>query len=190
MDQIARFTDDVNLTEFARMSLSVGGLEPGDGHDQVIFDSDIEFNGELIVDLLPEFAQHPNDRYTLATYASHSGQFALETLPALDGGLAFYLDYGENQLDLVVGFTGGTPGAPNCGGQVTQTQANEHGGIAAGSSLQRLRLRKGVQGRDCRVLRLKYGNQGGLSGKSGLQARSSFVQCASRGIAPETKRSP
>jgi hypothetical protein len=131
VDQIARFTSEAELALLAHVELSLGGsTNPGTGHDQLRFDEEVTLNGELIVDLLPAFEAHPNDRYALLTYNSHSGEFATATLPPLDGGLSFLLDYGDSQLDLVVGFAGGTPGAANCEGNVTSTQAQEHGGTA------------------------------------------------------------
>jgi hypothetical protein len=90
--------------------------------------------GELIVELLPEFEPVPNNRHTLMTYGSRTGEFATATLPALDGGLILLLDYGDNALDLVVGFAGADPDSPNCKGQVTSAQAGEHGGMKAAAA--------------------------------------------------------
>jgi hypothetical protein len=129
VNQIGRFTDEVDFEPLATLELSVGGLMPGAGHDQLRIEDEVDFEGELVVSLLPSFVQNPNDRYTLVTYESHTGEFDAATLPALEGGLTFLLDYGANGLDLVVGFAGGTPGAPNCQGQVTSQQAQEHGGM-------------------------------------------------------------
>lgn len=128
--QVGRFTSDVTFYPTSILDVSVGSLTPGSGFDQVRFDEDVNFDGQLNVTLQPGFAAHPNDRFALATYASHNGTFLTANLPALEGGLAFFLDYGPDTLDLVVGFTGGTPGAANCKGQVTAAQAQEHGSIA------------------------------------------------------------
>jgi hypothetical protein len=130
VDQIGRFTSDVDFLNFASVGLSLGSSTvPGTGHDQLRFDGSVSFAGALNVDLLPAFEQHVNDRYALMTYGDHTGTFATANLPALDGGLAFFLDYGDSQLDLVVGFEGATPGSPSCNGQVNSSQAAEHGGI-------------------------------------------------------------
>jgi hypothetical protein len=129
VNQIGRFTDEVNFEPPAQLALSVGGLVPGSGHDQLRIEDEVDFEGELVVELLPAFAQNPNDRYTIVTYESHTGEFDMETLPALEGGLAFVLDYGATALDLVVGFAGGTPGTPQCHGQAAAHQAQEHGGM-------------------------------------------------------------
>jgi hypothetical protein len=130
VNQIGRFTDEVDFGPLARLDLSVGGLVPGSGHDQLRIDDEVDFEGQIIVNLLPSFDQNANDRYTLVTYDAHTGEFDTATLPALAGGLVFLLDYGPTALDLVVGFAGGTPGTPQCKGQVTSQQAQEHGGMA------------------------------------------------------------
>jgi hypothetical protein len=84
--------------------------------------------------LLPAFEPTPNNRYTLMTYGSRSGEFATATLPALAGGLVLLLEYGDTQLDLVVGFAGADPDAPNCSGKAASVQAAEHGGMAAAAA--------------------------------------------------------
>jgi len=129
VNQIARFTSDVELGPGARFDFSVEGLTPGSGHDQLIVDGEVDLNGGITVELLPGFAPMPNDRYTLMTYGSRTGQFVAQVLPALDGGLTLLLDYTDTQLDLLVGFAGADPDAPNCTGQAAATQAQEHGGM-------------------------------------------------------------
>lgn len=129
VNQVARFTSDVEFGETGLLALDVGGLDPGPGHDQLNIDGDVELNGRLSVALTPAFVATPNDRYTLVTYGSRSGEFAVESLPVLNGGLVALLDYGDTQLDLVVGFAGADPDSPNCSGQVASSQAQEHGGM-------------------------------------------------------------
>ena len=129
INQIARFTSDMTVGEFGRIAFSVGGLDPGPGHDQLHVDGEATLGGQLIVGLEPAFDATPNDRYTLMTYGSRNGEFVTETLPALEGGLAFLVDYQDNQMDLVVGFAGADPDAPNCTGQAVSTQTQEHGGM-------------------------------------------------------------
>ena len=131
VNQIARFTDDLELGEFARLHFDVGSMTPGLGHDQLNVDDDAALNGQIIVELTPDFEPVPNNRYTLLNYGSHTGAFAVETLPALDGGLQLLTDYGETGMDLVVGFGGADPDAPNCTGQAVANQVQEHGGMKA-----------------------------------------------------------
>lgn len=135
INQIARFTSDVEIGEFGRIAFSVGGLDPGAGHDQLHIDGDADLNGQLIVGLEPSFDATPNDRYTLLTYGSHTSEFALEVLPALDGGLQFLVEYTDTQMDLLVGFAGADPDAPNCVGQATATQVQENGGMKKAAEL-------------------------------------------------------
>jgi hypothetical protein len=127
---IGRINGITTLQPSVRLELDVGGPVAGQDHDQLIINGTIHFGGTLDVSLDEGFTPAANDRFPLVLYGARTGEFATANLPALGGGLVFFLDYGASQLDLVVGFDGATPGDPNCEGQATSTQAALHGGIA------------------------------------------------------------
>jgi hypothetical protein len=91
-------------------NIEIGGTTPGTEHDQVTVSQDFVANGTLNVIILPAYTPTLNDRFTVLTYASRTGEFSDTLGTDLGGGLVMNLEWGATSLDLVVGTAGPGPG--------------------------------------------------------------------------------
>lgn len=105
---VGRFTDDVTFVgpDFSHLRVALGGLTPGAGHDQVIFDQQVSFGGILDLSLQGGFMPAPNDEFVIAEYASHNGEFNSVTGWDLGNFLRLELEYDTNELRVVARLAG------------------------------------------------------------------------------------
>jgi len=64
--------------------------------------------GTLDVSLIDEFSPGLGDSFTILTYGAHSGTFSTANLPALNPGLTWQVEYGDNSLVIEVVQSGGS----------------------------------------------------------------------------------
>ena len=100
--------------------IELGGTTPGSEYDRLTIDGDVHFDGTLLVETIYAegglFQPMIGDSFVIATYSTHSGQFASEQLPQLSQpGATGSLQYGENALTLTAQ---GLPGDVNVDGTV------------------------------------------------------------------------
>ncbi len=92
--------------------IELGGSTPGTEYDRLSISGDVQFAGSLSVELIDAggglFEPSVGDQFVVATYASHSGEFSIESLPTLSQpGAEWQVDYGDEALTLsVAGLTG------------------------------------------------------------------------------------
>jgi hypothetical protein len=80
-----RASGAVTFAPDARLRIDIGGISPGQGYDQFQA-GDIELDGTLEVVLRDGYVPGPGDRYNIALFSSHTGDFAEMMLPQLGGG--------------------------------------------------------------------------------------------------------
>ncbi len=99
--------------------IEIAGLTAGTEHDQINHSAAVGLGGELTVELINGFEPSPGDSFTILTYGSRFGQFDTLSLPTLDAGLQWNVDYGTSAVTLVV-VEGGEQalGDLNCDGWV------------------------------------------------------------------------
>jgi hypothetical protein len=102
------------------LHIEIGGLAPGSGHDQlnhILGDGIAHLGGTLEVSLLGGFAPQAGHSFEIITAAGITGTFSTAILPALDGDLAWNINYGSNSVMLAVAAPG-LPGDYNFDGTV------------------------------------------------------------------------
>jgi hypothetical protein len=91
------------------LEIELGGTTPGSGYDQLnhILGAGIaDLGGTLDVLLLGGFTPSAGDMFEIITAASINGTFATETLPALAGGLEWFVSYSGTSVELISTFAG------------------------------------------------------------------------------------
>jgi Tol biopolymer transport system component len=91
-------------------NIDIGGTSPGTAHDQATMSGEFIANGTLNVNILPVYTPTLNDRFTILTYGSRTGEFSDTLGTDLGGGLVLDLEWGDTQLDLVVNTAAPGPG--------------------------------------------------------------------------------
>ena len=105
--------------------IELGGTIPGAEYDLLTIDGELQIAGALTVEAIDAgnglFEPSVGDEFIVATYASHTGEFADVQLPGLSQpGAQWALDYGDSQLTLRVG---GLPGDVDIDGDVDRHDA-------------------------------------------------------------------
>ena len=112
------------LSASTTTQIELGGLTLGVEYDSLSISGDVQFAGSLAVELIDVgeglFEPRIGDQFVIATYASHSGEFAIERLPALSQpGASWQIDYGDEALTLSIeGLAGAVDGDVDGDGNV------------------------------------------------------------------------
>ena len=80
----------------------LGGVNPGTQFSQETFAGPAALGGTLSVTLANGFTPTNGQSFAIVTYASESGQFASQQLPALPNTLAWQVNYGATAVTLDV----------------------------------------------------------------------------------------
>lgn len=104
------FGGDLAFGPASVLTLELGGLAPGAGHDRLDAAGDAALSGHL--DLLPigGFVPSLGSSFTLLTFASRSGEFASVAGVPLPGGLDLAVAYGAGDVGLTVRLRGDVDG--------------------------------------------------------------------------------
>ena len=85
------------------LEIELGGTTPGTGHDQLVVTGAATLQGTLNVSLLPDFTPQAGDTFFIVNHlTSGTGNFSVENLPVLPGGLMFEIDYADPGVTLTV----------------------------------------------------------------------------------------
>ena len=85
------------------LQVDLGGTIPGTGHDQLVVTGNATMQGTLDVSLLPGFTPQAGDTFFIVNHlTSGTGNFTVENLPTLPGGLMFEIDYADPGVTLTV----------------------------------------------------------------------------------------
>ncbi len=95
------------------LRIELGGIVPGTLFDQLVVTGTATLAGELDVSLIEPYVPSAGDRYTITTYADHTGVFDAVKLPGLPSGTDWFLDYGSTCLTLDVVSVGISFTSPN-----------------------------------------------------------------------------
>jgi hypothetical protein len=124
VDGRGRFSSPVTFEPSARLEITLGGLTPVSGHDQLVAEQLATLDGALDLALpdppapdpdvelgyvTPGFFPNANDAFVIMTYAAHSGEFAEITGWDL-GALRLYPEYDATQLRIVARLVGDANG--------------------------------------------------------------------------------
>jgi hypothetical protein len=86
----------------SQLKLAIGGLAPGTQFSQLNLGGAAALAGTLSVTLTNGFSPTNGQSFAIVTYASESGQFASQQLPALPINLAWQVNYGATAVTLDV----------------------------------------------------------------------------------------
>lgn len=85
------------------LEIQLGGTTPGTGHDQLVVSGAAILNGRLNVTILPGFTPQAGDTFFIVNHlTSGTGNFSVENLPVLPGGLMFEIGYADPGVTLTV----------------------------------------------------------------------------------------
>ena len=88
------------------LEIQLGGTTPGTGHDQLVVTGAATLHGSLIVSLLPDFTPQVGDTFFIVNHlTSGTGNFSVENLPVLPGGIMMEIDYADPGVTLTVVIT-------------------------------------------------------------------------------------
>jgi hypothetical protein len=90
------------LSGSTRLNLVLGGVNPGTQFSQETFAGSATLGGLLSVTLTNGFSPTNGQSFAIVTYASESGQFDSQRLPALPNTLAWQVNYGATAVTLDV----------------------------------------------------------------------------------------
>ncbi len=97
----ALFLTDLNFMDESLVTLRIGDAQAGFG--QIYVEGETALAGELEVGLADTFSPSPGDSFSLLYAAGGvTGEFDTVTLPALDLGLLWDLEYGANEVVLAL----------------------------------------------------------------------------------------
>jgi hypothetical protein len=86
----------------SQLKLAIGGLAPGTQFSQLNLGGAAALAGTLSVTLTNGFSPTNGQSFAIVTYASESGQFVSQQLPALPNTLAWQVNYGATAVTLDV----------------------------------------------------------------------------------------
>ena len=84
------------------LKIELGGTTPDTDYDQLTVTGTATLDGTLQVSLIDPFTPAVGDSFTIMTYASRTGTFTTEDLPALGAGLDWEIDYDPTEVTLTV----------------------------------------------------------------------------------------
>ncbi len=89
------------------LEIELGGTEAGTDYDQLVVTGAATLQGTLNVTLLPGFTPQAGDTFFIVDHiTSGTGNFSVENLPDLPGGLTIEIDYSDEGVTLTVLRTG------------------------------------------------------------------------------------
>jgi T5SS/PEP-CTERM-associated repeat protein/autotransporter-associated beta strand protein len=100
---VVPFGGDVVFAGSSRLEIELGGTDPGTQYDRVQVAGKVTLDGTLQVSLInPPFRPAHNDRFTVLTFASRTGDFATKTGLDLGSRLQLIPEYTPTSLVLTV----------------------------------------------------------------------------------------
>ncbi len=85
------------------LQIELGGTTPGIVHDQLVVTGAATLQGTLNVTLIPGFTPQAGDTFFIVNHlTSGTGNFSVENLPVLPGGLMMEIDYADPGVTLTV----------------------------------------------------------------------------------------
>ena len=93
------YTQEVGGT----LEIELGGTTAGTGYDQLVVTGATTLQGTLNVTLMPGFSPQAGDTFFIVNHpTSGTGNFTVENLPVLPGGLIMEIDYSDPGVTLTV----------------------------------------------------------------------------------------
>ena len=97
---------DYTQSASAALEIEIGGLTAGSEYDFLNIAGAATLDGTLDVLLIDSFTPTAGDMFEIITATSILGTFAAETLPALAGGLEWFVNYSDTSVELISTFAG------------------------------------------------------------------------------------
>jgi len=89
-------------SDLASFEIQIGGLEPGDQHDQLAVTGSVHLHGTLVLRSFQEFEPQRNDEFVIVTGNGVSGRFSSVDEDSVWSSLCYDIIYEERQVRIVV----------------------------------------------------------------------------------------
>jgi hypothetical protein len=96
-------TGSYTQTDSGVLSIDLGGLTAGSGYDQLLVSGPVTLGGTLRVQLINAFQPFPGDTFSILTFSSRTGDFAVDQFPDLGTSRTMTPTFSATTLALVIG---------------------------------------------------------------------------------------